>query len=243
ELARLVYGNIIKKTVIVSSCIIAETVKLFENTFRIVNIALVDEMAMMAHKMGIDIWEVIAAAKTKPFGFMPFYPGPGVGGHCIPKDPLYLYWKAKHHGFVSRLIKAASDIINFMPQYVVERLSAILAKQGKSLGESKILILGVTYKKDVKDLRKSPALEIIEILEKRGVYVAYHDPFIPYLKIGRLNYKSIGLNKKNLKKFDCVLVATDHSSLDYEFILKNCRAVFDTRNAYQGIKDKRITRL
>ena len=242
-LAAIVYGNIIEKVVVVSSSRTAETVKLFENTFRILNIALVDEMAMMAHKMGIDIWEVIEAAKTKPFGFMPFYPGPGVGGHCIPKDPLYLYWKAKHHGFASRLIKTASDIINYMPQYVVERLREILAKQGKALSSSKILILGVTYKKDVKDLRKSPAIEIIEILQRHNADIVYHDPLIPYLKLGHLNFKSIDLNKKNLNRFDCVVIAADHTLPNYKFILKNCRAIFDTRNVYKNVKNNKIHRL
>ncbi|MDD5611403.1 MAG: nucleotide sugar dehydrogenase, partial [Candidatus Omnitrophica bacterium] len=163
ELTRLVYRHIVKKTILVSSSRAAETVKLFENTFRIVNIALVDEIAMMAHRMDINIWEVIEAAKTKPFGFMPFYPGPGVGGHCIPKDPLYLYWKARHYGSILRMIKTASDIINYMPEYVVGRIEESLKKQGKNFKRAKILVIGVTYKKDTKDLRKSPAIEIIEL--------------------------------------------------------------------------------
>ncbi|MDD5045349.1 MAG: nucleotide sugar dehydrogenase, partial [Candidatus Omnitrophica bacterium] len=243
ELTRLVYRHIVKKTILVSSSRAAETVKLFENTFRIVNIALVDEIAMMAHRMDINIWEVIEAAKTKPFGFMPFYPGPGVGGHCIPKDPLYLYWKARHYGSILRMIKTASDIINYMPEYVVGRIEESLKKQGKNFKRAKILVIGVTYKKDTKDLRKSPAIEIIELLEKKGIRVSYHDPLIPYLKFGRLDLKCILLNAKNLGKFDCAAIITDHTSLDYKFILKNSALIFDTRNVYKGRSDKKIVTL
>jgi UDP-N-acetyl-D-glucosamine dehydrogenase len=243
RLAVLVYQNIIDKVVPVSSARVAETVKLLENTFRLVNIGLIDELAMMAHKMNIDIWEVIEAAKTKPFGFMPFYPGPGVGGHCIPKDPLYLYWKAKHFGFRSRFIKLASDIITYMPEYVVKRLEHILENRHIQLKKAKILIIGVTYKKDIKDLRKSPAIDIIEILKERNIQVSYYDPIIPYLKLGHIDLKSIKLNKGLLNRFDCVVVATDHSSLDYSFILKNSKLIFDTRNVYKSISDKKIVRL
>ncbi|MCM8763119.1 MAG: nucleotide sugar dehydrogenase [Candidatus Omnitrophica bacterium] len=243
ELAKLIYKNIIENIVLVSSCRVAETVKLFENTFRFVNIALVDEMAIMAHKMDIDIWEVIEAAKTKPFGFMPFYPGPGVGGHCISKDPLYLYWKARHYGFASRLIKIASDIVNYMPEYVVGRISQILDKQKKKLSKSRILLIGVTYKKDVKDLRKSPALEIIKILQRHKAIVFYYDPLIPYLKLDRIDLKSIDLHKENLNKFDCVVITTDHSAIDYKFILKNAKLIFDTRNVYKNTSDKKIIKL
>jgi UDP-N-acetyl-D-glucosamine dehydrogenase len=209
----------------------------------LVNIALIDELAMMAHKMNINIWEVIEAASTKPFGFMPFYPGCGVGGHCIPKDPLYLYWKARHFGFRSRFIKLASDIINHMPEYVVERLSHILSKKGKSLDKANILLVGVTYKKDVKDLRKSPALEIIEDLQKKNSSVSYYDPLIPYLKLNHINLKSIELKRKRLAGFDCVVIATNHSDVDYDFILKNSKLIFDTRCVYKGSKDKKVVRL
>ncbi len=243
ELAALVYGNIIDKVVRVSSAKVAEMVKLLENTFRLINIGLIDELAMMAHKMGIDIWEVIDAAKTKPFGFMPFYPGPGVGGHCIPKDPLYLYWKAKHHGFKPRFIKLASNIITHMPEYVVERVSQVLDRQGIKLSRAKILVIGVTYKKDIKDLRKSPALDIIETLQKNSEQVSYHDPLIPYLRLDHINLKSLDLTGKNLNKFHCAIIATDHSSLDYDNILKNSRFIFDTRNVYRNILDKKIIKL
>lgn len=243
ELTAALYRTVIANVHLVSNCRTAETVKLFENTFRIVNIALVDEMAMMAHKMGIDMWEVIDAAKTKPFGFMPFYPGPGVGGHCIPKDPLYLYWKAKHYGFASRMIKTASDIINYMPQYVVDRVEAALAGRGATPHAAHILVIGATYKKDVKDLRKSPALDIIGILQKRGIAVHYHDPLIPYLKIDHLDYKSVDVNAKSLSKYDCVLIATDHSCLDYAFIRKHARLIFDARNVYKGVRDEKVMKI
>ncbi len=240
ELASLVYRQIIKKVVPVSSARVAEAVKLLENTFRLVNIGLIDELAMMAHKMGIDIWEAIEAAKTKPFGFMPFYPGPGVGGHCIPKDPLYLYWKARHHGFHSRFIKLASGIVSYMPEYITQRLGQALqkSKSGKN-----VLIIGVTYKKDVKDLRKSPAIDIIEILQRNKYLVSYHDPLIPYLRFNHIDLKSLELNKNNLGRFDCVVIVTDHSSFDYGFILKHSRLIFDTRNSYKGIKERKVHRL
>ncbi|MBU3958603.1 MAG: nucleotide sugar dehydrogenase [Candidatus Omnitrophica bacterium] len=243
ELTTLLYKTIIKKVIVVSSARTAEAVKLFENTFRIVNIGLIDEMAMMAHKMGINIWEAIEAAKTKPFGFMPFYPGPGCGGHCIPKDPLYLYWKARHHGFSSRFIKLASDIITYMPEYVTQRVMDLLSKENKKISKARILVVGVTYKKDVKDLRKSPALDIIEILQNKNSLVSYYDPLIPYLKFNHINLQSITFNKKELNKFDCAVIASDHSSVDYDFILRNSRFIFDTRNVYKNIKDKKIFRL
>ena len=243
ELTVLVYENIIEKVIKVSSARVAETVKLLENTFRIVNIALIDEIAMMAHKMKIDIWEVIEAAGTKPFGFMAFYPGPGVGGHCIPKDPLYLYWKAKKFGFKSQFIKLASKVIAHMPGYIVERLLAILDKNKIPLNKSKILIIGVTYKKDVKDLRQSPALDIIEILENKNISFSYYDPLIPYLKLNHINLKCIDLDRKTLAQFDCALIVTDHSSVDYNFIANNVRLIFDTRNVYKNKNTKNIFRL
>lgn len=242
-LGKAVYEVIVEKAVMVSSTRVAEITKLLENTFRIVNIGLVDEMAMMAHKMNIDIWEVIDAASTKPFGFMPFYPGPGVGGHCIPKDPLYLYWKAKKFGFRSRFIKLASDVISFMPGYVVKRVEGVLRDRGIDLSDSKVLIIGVTYKKDIKDLRKSPALDIIEILRKSKAKVAYHDPIVPYLRFPNLNLKSLVLNKANLRKFDCTIIATNHSFINYDLILNNSKSIFDTRNVYVGKANGNIVRL
>lgn len=243
ELAAALYRCITCAAVTVSSPRVAETVKLLENTFRIVNIGLIDEMAMMCHKMGIDIWEVIGAAGTKPFGFMPFYPGPGVGGHCIPKDPLYLYWKAKSFGFKSRYIRLSSDIINNMPYYVVDRVQASLSSRGRRLAKAKVLVCGVTYKKDIKDLRKSPPLDIIEILRSRGAGVSYHDPLIPYLKIGGIDLKSKALTPSFLRSCDCVIIATDHSSADYSMIARHSRFIFDARNVYSGARGGRIERL
>jgi UDP-N-acetyl-D-glucosamine dehydrogenase len=243
ELAALLYGHIVECTVRVSSPRVAETVKLLENTFRIVNIGLIDEIAMMAHKMKIDIWEVIEAAKTKPFGFMPFYPGPGVGGHCIPKDPLYLYWKARKFGFHSRFIRLASDVITSMPEYVVIRLGELLRKRGVVWDKARILVVGLTYKKDIKDLRQSPALDIIESLKAKGAEVFYHDPLIPYLRINHLNLKSLDLSPDKLSSFDCVVIATDHSRIDYGLILRQARIIFDTRNAYKALKDDKVIRL
>lgn len=238
HLFKLLYENIIERVVVVSSPRAAETVKLLENTFRLINIGLVNELAMMCHQMDMDVWEIIDAAKTKPFGFMAFYPGPGVGGHCIPKDPLYLYWKAKLHGFKSRFIKLASDLNSSMPEYVVYRLNAI-----KPLIGAKILVLGVTYKKDVKDLRKSPPLEIIDLLKKNKAEVFYADPLIPYLKFGHFNLIATPLTEAALGDMDCVVLVTDHTTFDYGFILKHSKKIFDTRNVYKGVKSDKITRL
>ncbi len=245
QLSAEVYKNIIGEVVPVSCARVAEATKLLENTFRLINIGLIDELAMMAHKMKIDIWEVIEAARTKPFGFMPFYPGPGVGGHCIPKDPLYLYWKARHHGFKSRFIKLASQVISNMPEYVVERVIGLLEqKREKRSQKSEVLVVGVTYKKDIKDLRKSPAIDIIDIFQKKGIPVSYYDPLIPYLKLNHIiNLKGIDLTQQELRKFTCVVIATDHSSLDYDFILKNSRLIFDTRNVYRNLNCAKVIKL
>ncbi|MCX5710171.1 MAG: nucleotide sugar dehydrogenase, partial [Candidatus Omnitrophica bacterium] len=242
-LTALVYKNIIDKVVVVSSARAAELTKLLENTFRLVNIGLIDELAMMAYKMKINIWEVVEAAATKPFGFMPFYPGPGVGGHCIPKDPLYLYWKAKYAGFRTRFIKLASDIISSMPAYVVNRVEQVLKPAGIKLSKARILVVGVTYKKNTKDLRKSPSLDIIEELLRRRAKVSYFDPLIPYLKLGSINLKSVSMNKNELAGPDCVIIATDHSNLDYGSILKNARVIFDTRNVYKGKSSRKVVLL
>ncbi len=240
ELATLLYKNIIDRVVPVSSARTAEVVKLLENTFRLINIALIDELAIMAHKMHINIWEVIEAASTKPFGFMPFYPGPGVGGHCIPKDPLYLYWKARHFGIRSRFIKLASDIIAYMPEYIVQRLEEALEGKNVKLRDAKILIVGVTYKRNIKDLRKSPSIDIIEGLQKKNALVSYFDPLIPYLKLNHIDLKSIELKTANLEKFDCVVIATDHFGIDYDLILRKSRLVFDARCVYKGKNDRKV---
>jgi UDP-N-acetyl-D-glucosamine dehydrogenase len=235
-----VYGAVLDRVVPVSSSRVAEMVKLLENTFRLINIGMIDELAMMAHTMNIDIWEVIGAAKTKPFGFMPFYPGPGVGGHCIPKDPLYLYWKAKKFGFRSRFIKLASDMINYMPVYVVERVKKIVEASGTAFRKSRILVVGVTYKEDIKDLRKSPSLDIIETLRKKGIAVSYFDPLIPYLRLGDIHLETIEMSQETLSKFDCVIIATAHSVIDYAFLLKNSKMIFDARNVYRTAKNAKV---
>lgn len=243
HLGELVYKSIIDKVFCASSTKVAETAKLLENTFRLINIGLVDELAKIAHKMHIDIWEVIEAARTKPFGFMPFYPGPGVGGHCICKDPLYLYWRAKKAGFKSRFIKLASDITTYMPEYAVERATHLLNKTRPDLKNTRVLVVGVTYKKDVEDLRKSPALDIIEILQRRKIKVSYFDPMIPYLKTDNIDLEGIDLKRERLDKFDCVIIATDHSNVDYDFILRNSKLIFDTRNVYKNINNKKVVKL
>ena len=243
RLAELVYKNVIEKVVPVSCARTAEVAKLLENTFRLVNIGLIDELAMMCHKMKINIWEVIEAAKTKPFGFMPFYPGPGVGGHCIPKDPLYLYWKAKHFGFRSRFIKLASDVITYMPEYAVERLEDILKSKNIRPAKARILVMGATYKKDIKDLRKSPSIDIINILQRKKIKVSYFDPLIPYLRLNHIDLRSITLKKSTLAGFDCVVIATDHSEVNYDFILKNSKLIFDLRNVYKGCRDRKVVLL
>jgi len=243
QLAVAVYRHIIKKVVPVSSARTAEAVKLLENTFRLINIGLIDELAMMCDAMGIDIWEVIDAAKTKPFGFMPFYPGPGVGGHCIPKDPLYLYWKARRFGFKSRFIKLSSEIINAMPEYIVQRLARALKAKKKTLKRARFLIIGVTYKKDIKDLRKSPALDVIVSLKKKGALVSYFDPLIPYLSLSDIHLTSEPLTKKTIPSFDCTVILTDHTNVDYGLLRAHSRFIFDTRNVYTQTIPGRIERL
>ncbi len=230
KLAATLYSQIIRKIHTASSPEVAETSKLLENTYRLVNIALISEFTMVADKLGISIWEVIEAAKTKPFGFMPFYPGPGSGGHCIPTDPRFLSWKSKKMGFKTKMIDLACYINHFMPEYVVARLEKML---GKGLRNSKILILGAAYKKDVKDLRESPALEVIKKLQEKKARVDYYDPLLPYIEINGINLKRTSLSIKNIKLFDCVVIITDHSKVDYQKIRKNAKLVFDTRNVYK----------
>ena len=243
QLTKLLYKKIIKEVHLVSSAKAAEMTKLLENSFRIINVGWINEVAMMCHKLGIDVWEVIEAAKTKPFGFMPFYPGLGVGGHCIPDDPLYLYWKAKQYGFSSKYIKLSADTNLYMPHYAVDRLKEIFRRKNKTLNKSKLLIIGVTYKKNVKDLRKSPPLKLIEILQSAKAKVEYYDPIIPYLKIDALHLKSIQLKANVLPRYDCVVIATDHTKVNYALIRKHSRFIFDIRNVYRNINDEKIIKL
>jgi UDP-N-acetyl-D-glucosamine dehydrogenase len=235
NVAAELYSRVSSKVVIVSSPRSAEMVKLLENTFRAVNIGLVNEIALMCRSLGVDVWEIIDAAATKPFGFMPFYPGPGLGGHCIPIDPLYLSWKARVNGFEPRFIDLATQINNTMPRFVVSVLVEVLNERGKSLNGSKILVLGVSYKRDVNDSRESPAIEIISELWRRGAKVLYHDPYVPMLEVeGKAIYSST-LGDDNISSADCVLIITDHTCVDYGWIVDCASAVIDTRNATRNV--------
>ncbi|HDP70016.1 MAG TPA: nucleotide sugar dehydrogenase [Actinobacteria bacterium] len=231
DIASLMYAQIADEVISVSSPKTAEMTKLLENIFRCVNIALVNEIMILCNRMGIDVWEVIKAASTKPFGFMPFYPGPGLGGHCIPIDPFYLSWKAKEYDFYTEFIELAGKVNQNMPYYVVTRISEALNDVQKSINGSKILILGVAYKKDIDDLRESPALEIIKILKERGAHISYHDPYISEFEVEGSIFNSQHVNEKMLEEKDCVVVITDHSNVDYNFIAKKASLVVDTRNA------------
>ena len=240
DVADALYRQIVVSTVRVSSTETAEAVKLLENIFRSVNIALVNELKMVYSKMGIDVWEVIEAAKSKPFGFMPFYPGPGLGGHCIPIDPFYLTWKAKQHGVTSRFIELAGEVNTAMPDYVIMRLEEALASQGKALVGASVLVLGAAYKKDVADPRESPGITLMEMLKKRGLQVSYNDPYIPELPTQRkfdLGLSSVELTSESLSSVDAVLIATDHSDYDCGFIVEHARLVVDSRNATAGVAD------
>jgi len=243
ELGVLLFKQIVKDVVRVSSADTAEMVKLLENTFRSINIGLINEMAIISHKLNIDIWEVIDAAKTKPYGFVPFYPGPGIGGHCIPIDPVYLTWRMKVFNYRTRFIELATDINNEMPFYVVSRLTDILNENGKSIKNSRIFILGVAYKKDVNDLRESSAIPVIEEILRKGGKVTYNDPYINTIQENGLNLKSVKLTEKVLNHADCTLILTDHSVYDYPWIVKHSKLIFDTKNGTRGIKDKKIIRL
>ena len=243
DLAAALYGAIFKRVVRVSSPAAAEMTKLLENIYRCVNIALVNELKLLSLRMGLDIWEVIEAAATKPFGFQPFYPGPGLGGHCIPVDPFYLSWKAKEWDFRTRFIELAGEINIGMPYHVISSVVGALNRQKKSLNGARVLVLGVAYKRDIDDLRESPSLTIIELLQKEGAKVSYHDPYFPFIGKGRkydLQMKCSSL--ENLGQYDCVLIVTDHSDYDYPSIVKESVLVVDTRNATKGIKSEKIVR-
>lgn len=236
EKAVAYYKKVFPTVVALQSTREAEMAKLLENTFRAVNIGLVNELAVMAHGMGIDIWKVIDAASTKPFGFMPFYPGPGWGGHCIPVDPFYLSWRARQEGFETGFIDQAGRINSRMPDYVVDRVARILNEAQKSINGSDILVLGVAYKRDISDVRESPALDIIELLESRGARVSFHDPHVDSVHAGEHLYHSDELNAERLSKTDCVVIVTDHSTIDYRMVVENSRSVFDTRNATKNLR-------
>ena len=241
DVAGALYGSIFNRTVPVSSPAAAEMTKLLENIYRCVNIAMVNELKLLCLRMGIDIWEVIQAASTKPFGFHPFYPGPGLGGHCIPVDPFYLSWKAKEWDFRTRFIELAGEINTNMPYHVVQSVGKALNSRKKSINGAHVLVLGVAYKKDIDDLRESPALTIIELLQKEGADVSYHDPYQPFIGKGRkydLQMRCAELSA--LGKYDCVLIVTDHSDYEYERIVQEAQLVVDSRNATRGIHSPKI---
>ncbi len=243
QLAAALYGAIFKRTVRVSSPAAAEMTKLLENIYRCVNIAMVNELKLLCLRMGLDIWEVIDAASTKPFGFHPFYPGPGLGGHCIPIDPFYLSWKAKEWDFQTRFIELAGEINTSMPYHVVASVASALNQHRKALQGAKILVLGVAYKKDIDDLRESPALTVIELLQAKGAEVHYNDPYFPFIGKGRKYDLQMACSSlDNLGQYDCVLIVTDHTNYDYRKIVSESRLVVDTRNATKGIDDAKVVR-
>ncbi|OIO10011.1 MAG: UDP-N-acetyl-D-glucosamine dehydrogenase [Elusimicrobia bacterium CG1_02_63_36] len=242
-LAAELYGEIVDSVIEVSSADSAEMVKLLENTFRAVNIAMVNEIARMCHRLGVDVWEIIDAAKTKPFGFMPFYPGPGLGGHCIPVDPNYLAWKMKSLNFEPRFIDLASATNSRMPDYVAGRVAELLNGMGKAVRASRILILGVAYKPGVKDIRESPALDVMKLLLDQGARLSYHDPFVPRVSIEGAVLRSAALTPASIKRSDLALILTAHASVDYSRVLKHAKMVFDTRNAAAGISRRNLRRL
>ena len=238
--AQEIYGIAIKQLVPVSSCRVAEATKLMENIFRSVNIALVNELKVVYGAMGIDIWEVVAAAKTKPFGFMPFYPGPGLGGHCIPIDPFYLTWKAREYGQPTRFIELAGEINTSMPDYVIHKLGDALNDQGKPFKGSRVLVLGLAYKANVDDDRESPSYVLMELLRQHGAEVAYHDPYVPVIKMTRehpqwAGTRSVDWNEAVIRSFDCVLIATAHACVDYRQLAAWARLIADTRNVMSGL--------
>jgi len=238
DMGRALYESIIDKVVTVSSTQTAEMTKLLENIFRAVNIGLVNEMKIVADRMGIDIWEVIDAAATKPFGFTPFYPGPGLGGHCIPIDPFYLTWKAKEYGVDTRFIELAGQVNTKMPEWVIGKVMDALNERGKALKGANILVLGIAYKKNIDDVRESPSVELMELLAAKGALVSYSDPHVPVfpkMRKHRFDLKSIDISSEQLSCVDCVLISTDHDAFDYESILKHSRLIVDTRGRYRQV--------
>ncbi|MBU1699954.1 MAG: nucleotide sugar dehydrogenase [Candidatus Eisenbacteria bacterium] len=243
QVAECLYKNVLNIVVTVDSTRVAEMVKLLENTFRSVNIGLVNEMALMCDRMGINVWEVIDAAATKPFGFMPFYPGPGLGGHCIPIDPFYLSWKAKLAGFEARFIELAGHVNSHMPIHVVARVTQALNSIEKSVNGSRLLLLGIAYKADIDDIRESPSLDILALLREQGAHVVYHDPYVPELFIEGEREESCSLTPELLEAMDCVIITTAHKKVDHNLVADKARLVVDTRNALKNRKGRHIYRL
>lgn len=239
EVAAMLYRSVLESDIMeVSSPAVAEMEKILENTFRNINIALANEMAILCKKMGIDVWEVIDAAKTKPYGFMPFYPGPGLGGHCIPLDPFYLSWKAKEYDYHTRLIETSGEINDYMPEFVVENAMKLLNTHKKALNGAKVLLLGAAYKNDIDDMRESPALKVIEHLEKNGANVSYNDPFIPSFKHNGNEYTSVDW-KVSIDEADIVIITTNHCCYEYQEIVDRAKLLYDTRNATKDVKNNR----
>jgi UDP-N-acetyl-D-glucosamine dehydrogenase len=242
EMGALFYSQALQKVVPVSSTQVAEMVKLLENTFRMINIGLVNELAVMCDRMGINIWEVIEAAATKPFGFMPFYPGPGLGGHCIPIDPFYLSWKTRQAGMEARFIELAGYVNSHMPHFVIEKIQNALNDRGRAVKGSRIHIMGVAYKRDIDDVRESPALDIIHLLKQRGATITFYDPYVPSIRIDDEILLTTD-SSEVLPSVDCVVIITDHTAIDYEAILRDARLIVDTRNAFRGVASEKIIRL
>jgi UDP-N-acetyl-D-glucosamine dehydrogenase len=247
DLSLALYGQVIEKVIPVNTPEEAEMVKLLENTFRAVNIGLVNELAIMCHRMGIDMWNVIDAASTKPFGFMPFYPGPGIGGHCIPLDPMYLSWKAKMYDFYNRFIELSSDVNTNMPRFVVGKVAEILNKRKIAINGSKILLMGMAYKKDIDDLRESPSFEVYHLLKEDKANVSVIDPMVNYFIDERGTHKKVRvlntISEKELESYDCVILLTNHTKFDYKWYAKHSKVIFDTRNGFKGISSKNIIKL
>ena len=245
ETACLLYQQVTPRVVSVSSATVAEMVKVYENVFRNVNIALVNELTLLCDRMGLDVWEIIDAAATKPYGFMPFYPGPGVGGHCIPVDPYYLAAKAREYDFHVRFIELAAAVNDSMPYYVLSRTTQALGSRGKTLAGARTLLIGVAYKKDISDARESPALKIMELLEKRGAVVSYHDPYVPEITLPNPGAKlqSVPLTDEALAGADCVIIATDHSAIDYQMVAEQAPLIVDTRNVLRDRGNSHVVRL
>jgi UDP-N-acetyl-D-glucosamine dehydrogenase len=242
ELAVLLYSQALDKVMAVSSTQVAEMVKLLENTFRMINIAMVNELAIMSHRMGIDVWEVIDAAATKPFGFMPFYPGPGLGGHCIPVDPFYLSWKSRQAGIEARFIELAGQVNAQMPLYVVDRIQEALNSIEKPVKNSRVHLLGAAYKKNVSDVRESPALDVALLLEQRGARVSFSDPYVPAIRLGERELRAED-PVEAAAQADCVVIITDHACFPYAEIVERAALIFDTRNALRSFHDPKIVRL
>lgn len=244
DIAKTLYNLVIDKVVSVNTLEEAEMVKLLENTFRAVNIGLVNELAIMCHRMDIDIWNVINAASTKPFGFMPFYPGPGIGGHCIPLDPMYLSWKAKMYDYYNRFIELSSDVNSNMPRFVVGKIGELLNRRKKAVNGARILLMGIAYKKDIDDLRESPSLEIFRLLKEEGADIDYTDPHVPFfMDSSESKIEAVQINEDNIVDYDIVIMLTNHSQFDYEWYAEHSKMIFDTRNGFSAINNPNIIKL